>query len=983
MNDKEAERFARQEVQRSELREGPYKKSIARDEKFQAAYYMKSSEYSKGLAADTAALTEALNKTIPVLEEQKKAYSDIAIVVNKLAKLESDLNEDGVQSVKERIDLYKQYKKVLDSIDYNKLDGDAIKHLKHIKDEYDNIFDIALNYNKKMKEASQSIVADFADNLDKVSDRIIKLSNAFSLQKLVTGGTSLNDLQKMQGNVKMSLNIDNSGFMSVQGQLVEQNKELLAQTGQAYLTFSDSLNYLSNIKDYSMKNYNQATALYKQVAIGTRYLGLSNQGISAMVKATNQMADDSYMNRQLAMLSALGADSALSEDIEGLAQFQALNTAGVMARYNNGEQTLKDSSALLSVAETYLGNNSKLIENMMSEIMNTNNFANLSQQTQDLLSMTGLASSVHSQMASGNLNMNQTMSSFLNNMYSFSQRSGGIDTMEQMGLGEWATMAYSYNRNRSEFEDKLLHQTELIAKVNMNDADAMDQIEKILSNNVNKNFWEKFTDKIFTSLGIQNQNWEALNGTVQMINTLVSGSIATINLVQSMRLLSIKNLVAAIAVKQGLKSDDITGLLKEGGFGSGGLKSLLGKVTGNATAMKALGVGSIVAGGLMGVHDAVQMQGSTGAGWLADGARGFFLGTGASNHSASDNAGSVLGNTAKGALIGAGIGTLLGGPVIGTLIGGAAGLLLGALGTAFEDNTEAVKDNTKAYESNDSIAQNSYIAQAYKNYLQSQKNAPAGSPISYGVGAGGTSNTGGYPWAVTSPYGNRTLSNGDSRFHNGIDFGITTGTPVGAPVAGKVQYVQIDPYNTYHLGSAGWGRGTGVNLLGDDGVIYQFWHLSKTGLQTGDRVDAGGLVGLSGNTGYSTGDHLHFGTKVGGNWVNPAQYIKEGLFSADGKSYTASTSSNSSMTLSTNQDPSYYFGLTADSKMFLNKDQLFSFGQGAAPTSTTQSVPTNFATSSDIDRLIDTINDMRAEQNDQRAFMQALAGKNAFVYGRS
>ena len=981
---KEALQQANADLQSNETRNGPYKKAFAHYEKLQTYQYLRDDMNAKRMAADLQDLNNAIDGIKKGMSAGSNAANALGDAIKSIADKQRELNKENV-GLQERLKTYQELRKVLDKINISDLDKDTRKLLYDIENGFSEAFDIAKNFNKRIKEESQSLTKSLMDGLDNVQDRIVKLSNAFSLQKLVTGGTSLNDLQKMQGNVKMTLNVDTAGFLSVQGQLVQQNKELLAQTGQAYLTFSDSINYLSNIKDYSVKNYNQATAIYKQVSMGTRYLGLSNQGITAMVKATNQMADDSYMNRQLALLSALGTDAGLSEDLESLAQFQASNLTAVNARYANGNDMLKQASVFKSVSDAYLGGNSKLIENMMSEIMNVNNFASLSSNTQDLLSMAGVTSTLARQMQSGNVNMNQIMNSFMSGMYNFSQKPGGTTTLEQMGLGDYATMAYAYNNNRSEFENKLLDQLNLIKDIDMNDKDALDQIEKRLAEqNSNKNFWEKFTDGVFTFFGLQNGNWEALNGTVQMLNTVVSGTVAAINVYQAAKLVDIKGLVAALLVKQGVNSGDLKSILTSGGFKGGGLASSLGGLKiGGASGMAAIGgVAGILAGGVMGISDAVNMQGSTGKGWLADSARGFFLGRGSSNLSDSENLTAGLSNGAKLGLIGAGIGTLIApgiGTVVGGLLGGGLGLIFGALGSTMEDNTKAVEDNTKAYESDDSIVTKSYLKTIYEAYNSTNKTIQNQGAVSYGVGSGGTSNTGGYPWAVTSPYGPRTLSNGDSRFHNGIDFGITTGTPVGSPVSGKVQYVQIDPYNTYHLGAAGIGRGTGVNLLGDDGVIYQFWHLSKTGLQVGDKVDAGGLIGLSGNTGYSTGEHLHFGAKVGGNWVNPTQYIKEGLFSADGKSYT----STNALSLDNMEDPSYYYAQTTNSKQFFKKDALFSYtnGSGAAPDTTIQSP--NYATSSDVDRLIDTINSMREEQNNQRAFMQALAGKNAFVYGRS
>jgi murein DD-endopeptidase MepM/ murein hydrolase activator NlpD len=50
-------------------------------------------------------------------------------------------------------------------------------------------------------------------------------------------------------------------------------------------------------------------------------------------------------------------------------------------------------------------------------------------------------------------------------------------------------------------------------------------------------------------------------------------------------------------------------------------------------------------------------------------------------------------------------------------------------------------------------------------------------------------------------------------------------------------------------------------------------HLSSRGVSAGQIVSAGQYIGATGNTGVSTGDHLHFGIALNGVWVNPCSYV--------------------------------------------------------------------------------------------------------------
>jgi len=83
--------------------------------------------------------------------------------------------------------------------------------------------------------------------------------------------------------------------------------------------------------------------------------------------------------------------------------------------------------------------------------------------------------------------------------------------------------------------------------------------------------------------------------------------------------------------------------------------------------------------------------------------------------------------------------------------------------------------------------------------------------------------------------------------HNGLDFGIVEGTPVKATMEGKVI-------------SAGWNdQGYGNLVIVQNGDYQTYYaHLSSIPVKAGDLINAGSTIGLSGNTGRSTGPHLHY-----------------------------------------------------------------------------------------------------------------------------
>ena len=119
---------------------------------------------------------------------------------------------------------------------------------------------------------------------------------------------------------------------------------------------------------------------------------------------------------------------------------------------------------------------------------------------------------------------------------------------------------------------------------------------------------------------------------------------------------------------------------------------------------------------------------------------------------------------------------------------------------------------------------------------------------------------------ITSGFGKRRDPIlGRTAFHAGIDFRAPTGTPIRAPADGEV----------VSAGRRG-GYGKMVELDHGNGLTTRFAHLSRIDVRIGDRVPVGGRIGASGNTGRSTGPHLHYEVRSGGQPVNPMRYLRAG-----------------------------------------------------------------------------------------------------------
>jgi murein DD-endopeptidase MepM/ murein hydrolase activator NlpD len=120
---------------------------------------------------------------------------------------------------------------------------------------------------------------------------------------------------------------------------------------------------------------------------------------------------------------------------------------------------------------------------------------------------------------------------------------------------------------------------------------------------------------------------------------------------------------------------------------------------------------------------------------------------------------------------------------------------------------------------------------------------------------------------VTCDYGSRIMD-GQQEFHYGVDIGAAIGSPV----------VAIEDGVVISAGTNGGTAGTVVNIRHEkDGYVWgsKYFHLSEIKVSVGDTVKRGTVIAASGNTGRSTGPHLHIGITMNGSYVDPLPLITE------------------------------------------------------------------------------------------------------------
>ena len=118
------------------------------------------------------------------------------------------------------------------------------------------------------------------------------------------------------------------------------------------------------------------------------------------------------------------------------------------------------------------------------------------------------------------------------------------------------------------------------------------------------------------------------------------------------------------------------------------------------------------------------------------------------------------------------------------------------------------------------------------------------------------------PWKVTTRYG--VTDSDHSRPHRGIDYALPSGTPIRSFTDGKVLSTRDEGHKSF---------GKSISIVTAQNKVVIYGHLSKFLVSKGDTIKFGQTIALSGNTGHSTGPHLHIQVNINGKDIDPRPVI--------------------------------------------------------------------------------------------------------------
>lgn len=870
--------------------------------------------------SDTSAIINRGSTDIATLaktvEKANNAYDEMNVALAEM----TTINQQNVKDVK---DLNAEKKA---EINLNKQD---LKLRKEIRaKQRKEIIDAAKEGSKDLGKAISSMAGDLAKGLSNIKTAL----SLDSINSQLANGATRSTFAQVQLQTMNSMNLSRSEFNKFK-------KDLYNQVDTSIYSNTEIRDAIATFGDMGLNSTTDAISKMNVIIQGQKLLGLNAEQQTRLQQYSNRTGRDSLTFQTNRMAKWMQMSNNLGQ--KQLAELVDLNTNMLMQFADMGvsSKSFENSNTAATAAITALTGNANYAgyyTNMLTGLATSTSLAapavGMSAGDVKLRLDAGQTGADLIYGSSGTYNelYNLFMRDFAGTVANLDHYIEGLEGLNAETAAYIKQMAeYDRKYGRGAFGNYLR-----TYDVDAADASARAEMEKNMSaatGMIAK--WVNSTGNWITKIA----DWTDLSN-IETSLTIIIGLLTTIASMNALQDLGSLFKGGSKLLGKGTKAFNASKMgkaLYSGKLGSGGL-GLVSK-TGTAGLSTAGGLlagasilGGLAWGGAGAINSVKNADANYGEGHkVGAGISGFFAGStvhkdAKGNVSTAKNVGfGAASGAVKGALIGAGLGSII--PGLGTAVGGAVGAAIGGVGglvsgiwknSKAKEQEEREKAQLKAQQeiaentanSNRLLGSQVALSQANRNVtsvrsyignnIQNNSNSgdgPTFSPSALpkvtptnGMGAGTARK---YPWKVTSPFGERTLSNGDKSFHRGIDFGIATGTPIGAPVNGTITSTKWDPRNTYKIKDK--SGGTWIYMTGADGVKYSFGHLSALGVKKGDKVNAGQTIGLSGNTGYSTGPHLHFAAMVGGNYENPdPNYITNGLFSADGKMITYSPTSS-------------------------------------------------------------------------------------------
>lgn len=958
--------------------------------------------------------------------EQSNTKGSKALVDNAKVYLATMKNaqDKGEMSVETQLDFMKQYSKIL---------NDAAKKQITMTDATDEqvknanrLLDISKQYSQQAKELQKALdnsVDNLASRLSRgigaFNDGFQKLANTLNIDKLVNGSSISNRIDTMN-QAKQNFGLTtNREFESFKNDLIGQMQNLNSQFGQSLLGSNDLKNYLQNASAIGITQTSVAQDQLKALLIGNKYLGQSVETQASLYKLSRRFNDADLTNKMNKTIVGL-LNSQLGVSKEQLDQITKANTDLSEDLYDLGynpqqiENFLLENETIAASIESKLGVGTGAQYTQVMRQLLSNKVGDLPAPVR------GLASELQNAFENGasaqdlyNMFANSsTLSSYGSNL---SGISGVGKSYLSEDVGMKGTGIYSMFAQISSNFDEI---NSAIEEGTASVEDAMGD-ENSVTDYVKNTTVAGFEERLMNKLGL-------------IFDKLPWSSFVTFGNTAFMLFIAQKGLSGLGSMINFFKGGGFTKMLDnsrlgqsilQGGkqlslFTSGGgkLGSILGSVAtvGGGIAL-GLGAANVIKGAIVSATNEKQSSNISAA-------EGQLEGTKLEGNSA---AASALGFADTYADNGANKTGAFGSAFATTTRGIGVGLLgwTRDLSTINQDDWEFFRESLamRPMDMNDVMAYTTawalllmsagrksdvsdfanYTTEDVKELIQyygwtkdylnrvAEDSSPkpnktkdkdqetidweklglgniggAGDTAGLGANMGGSPVPSGYPWTGTAGY--PTYPSGKT--HTGVDFGISQGTPVGAAVSGTISQVNDS-------GSKGYGRH--VIVQGDNGKWFVYGHLSQPKVSKGQHVEAGNLIGLSGNTGNSTGPHLHFEARNNSSYgsdISPYPYLTNGLFSPNGQASGSLVRGNNitadsedySKTQQAQQSSIRY------STRFVSSRFNKSLNMGG-PTLDVKEDPLEVTMSKKFDELISVITSLSERQDSDSMILQALS----------